>query len=249
MALVGKVLYADGRYPYAAAAAYDPGDVIVRPDGTLAVLDGFESTESGERINPEPIRCTKILEVAAASADTWAAGTVLFWNASAEQVTATRGSNKSVGVAVAAKTSGQTSVLVNAIPDADAGNGVINIRTRFTIAQINAGATIVPAEAGIKYRMIDCSAIAVGGAAAAVTTVDVLATQSASGVKLVAFGQAALTQNTLLRAGASGATILAGGVSFVANEVNTALTIGKTGSDVTTATHVDINLTYDREVA
>ena len=125
----------------------------------------------------------------------------------------------------------------------------ITVRSRFTIAQVNAGATIVTATAGMAYRLVDAFAIAVGGAAGSVTTVDILATQAAASVKLVAFGQSSLTQNTLLRAGASGGTILAAGASFVANDANTAITIGKTGSDVDTATHIDVVLTYAAEKA
>lgn len=121
---------------------------------------------------------------------------------------------------------------------------VYNTRQRFTIAQVNAGATILPAIAGYKYRLIGCEAISVGGAAAAVTTVDILGTQATSSVKLVAFGQAALTQSTVLEDGASGATVLADGASYVANDANAAITIGKTGSSVTTATHIDVNLSF-----
>lgn len=128
-------------------------------------------------------------------------------------------------------------------------SSVQNIRTRFTIAQINAGATLLAAIPGFKYRMVACSAISVGGAAAAVTTVDVLATQSTSSVKLVAFAQASLTQNTELKSGNSGAAILAGGVSYVANDANTAITVGKTNSDVTTATHIDVIFSYVVEAA
>lgn len=126
-----------------------------------------------------------------------------------------------------------------------APSGVLNLRQRFTIAEVNAGATILAAVAGLKYRLLSASAIAVGGAAGAVTTVDILATQSASSVKLVAFAQASLTQNTQLTSGGSGAAILAGGLSYVQNDVNTAVTIGKTGSSVTTATHIDVLLTYE----
>ncbi|MGE0363364.1 MAG: hypothetical protein AB7R67_21810 [Vicinamibacterales bacterium] len=136
----------------------------------------------------------------------------------------------------------------------DAANGILrgagiarNIRSRFTIAQVNAGATILPAVAGRKYRLIDVLGIAVGGAAGAVTTVDVLGTQGASGVKLAAFAQASLTQSTVLRPGVAGTAVLADGASFVQNDVNTALTIGKTGSSVTTATHIDVILTYALE--
>ena len=123
-----------------------------------------------------------------------------------------------------------------------------SIRTRFTIAQVNAGATLLAAVPGYKYRMVECVGISVGGAAAAVTTVDVLGTQT-SAVKLVAFAQASLTENTALKAGGTGAAILAGGVSYVANDANTAITVGKTGSSVTTATHIDVIFSYVLEAA
>ena len=126
---------------------------------------------------------------------------------------------------------------------------VLNVRQRFTIAQVNAGATLLAAITGFKYRLIDAYAIAVGGAVAAVTTVDILSTQAASGVKLVAFAQASLTQNTLLRAGESGAAILAAGASFVANDSGAAVTVGVTGDPITTATHVDFNALYAVEAA
>lgn len=121
---------------------------------------------------------------------------------------------------------------------------VRNVRTRFTIAQVNAGATIVPAITGQKLRMVDCTAISVGGATGAVTTVDILATQAAASVKLVAYAQASLTQSTLLRDGASGAAILADGASYAANDTGTALTVNKTGATATVATHIDVNLNY-----
>lgn len=125
------------------------------------------------------------------------------------------------------------------------GPGIVrNIRTRFTVAQVNAGATILAAVASYKYRLIACKILAVGGAAGAVTTVDILATQS-SGVKLVAYAQASLTQSTVLTDGGSGATVLADGASYVQNDANTAITIGKTGATITTATHFDVNLTYE----
>lgn len=119
-----------------------------------------------------------------------------------------------------------------------------NVRTRFTVAQVNAGATVVPAIAQQKHRMVAARAISVGGAAGAVTTVDLLGTQGGASVKLVAFAQASLTRSTVLVDGGSGATVLADGASYVACDANTAITIGKTGSDVTTATHIDVILSY-----
>jgi len=124
------------------------------------------------------------------------------------------------------------------------GSVLITRRFRVAIADINAGLTLLPAIAGYKYRMVSCKAISVGGSVGAVTTVDILATQSTAGVKLVAFAQASLTQSTVLTAGGSGGTVLADGASYVQNDVNTAITIGKTGSNVTTATSVDIILDY-----
>jgi hypothetical protein len=117
---------------------------------------------------------------------------------------------------------------------------LIGVRKRFTIAQVNAGAPLLPASPGLSYRMASCSAIAVGGAATAVTTVDVLGTQAGSSAKLVAFAQANLTQNTVVKDGETGGAVLAAGASYAACDVGAGITVGKTGSDVATATHIDI---------
>ena len=122
-------------------------------------------------------------------------------------------------------------------------DSVLSKRVRFTIAQVNAGATLVAAVSGKSIRMVNCKAIAVGGAAGAVTTVDVLGTQTTS-KKLVAFAQANLTQSTVLTAGGTGAAVLADGASYVANDAGTGVTVGKTGSAVTTATHIDVIFDY-----
>lgn len=145
----------------------------------------------------------------------------------------------------AATTDGDVIEVLTSGPDLGAARV---LRTRVTTANVNAGATLLAAIPGLKYRIHDMAFIAIGGGAATATTVDILGTQSASSVKLLAAAVAALTQNTLLRAGATNATILAAGASFVANDANTAITIGKTGSDLATATHIDVLLTYSIEV-
>lgn len=122
-----------------------------------------------------------------------------------------------------------------------------SLRTRVTTANVNAGATLLAAIPGYKYRVHDVALIAIGGSASGATTIDILGTQSASGVKLLAAAVAGLTQHTLLRAGASNATILNAGASFVANDANTAITIGKTGSDLATSTNIDVLLLYTIE--
>ena len=120
---------------------------------------------------------------------------------------------------------------------------VQNVRQRFTVAQVNAGATIVPAVTGKSIRMVNCKAIAIGGAATTVTTVDIIGTATTPR-KLVAYAQASLTQSTVLTAGGTGAAVLADGASFTANDAGTAVTIGKTGGDVATATHIDVIFDY-----
>lgn len=152
-----------------------------------------------------------------------------------------------VGRALEASTANNDVIEVLTGGGPDLGSAMI-LRSRFTTAQVNAGATVLTAIPGLKYRVHDVALISIGGAAATATSVDILATQSASSVKILAAAVAGLTQNTLLRAGATNAAILAAGASFVQNDVNTALTIGKTGSDLATSTHIDVLLTYSIEV-
>ena len=133
--------------------------------------------------------------------------------------------------------------------DATVAAALLTLRTRVVTASVNAGATLLAAAPGYKYRLVNAFAIAYGGAAGAVTTVDILATQGASSVKLVAFAQASLTQSARLTAGGAGAAILADGASFAVCDAGTALTIGITGSAMTTATGIDVELQYVLEVA
>ena len=129
----------------------------------------------------------------------------------------------------------------------DAIENVRVLRTRVTTAQVNAGLTLLPAVPGKSYRLHDAAVIAIGGAAGVVTSVDILATQATSSVKLLSVAAAALTRSTVVRAGAANAAVLADGASFVANDANTAISILKAGTDMTTATHIDVLLTYSVE--
>lgn len=131
--------------------------------------------------------------------------------------------------------------------DAGVGGYANQIRVRTTAANVNTGATLLAALPGYAYRIHDLSMISIGGAAAGATTVDVLGTQASSSVKLLAGAIANLTQSAVLRAGATGGTVLADGASFVACDANTAITIGKTGASLTGSTNVDVLLTYSIE--
>lgn len=182
----------------------------------------------------------------AANEGAWVEGQPVFWDVANSRCSIDSTLGLPIGTVALAALTGDTEGVVKLNGQSLAGR-MHTVRKRFTIAQVNAGATLVPALPGLKIRMVDVMAIAVGGAAGAVTTVDVLATQATAGVKLAAFAQASLTQNTVLRPGVAGTAVLAGGASFVANDAGTAIAVGKTGADVTTATHIDILFTYALE--
>jgi hypothetical protein len=152
-----------------------------------------------------------------------------------------------VGTALEAATADNDVIEVLPGPNTDilANSGVVqHLRTRVTTAQVNAGHTLLAAVADRSYRLVDCSMIAIGGAAATATAVRLNGTQSASGVQLVSNAVAGLTENTLLRAGAANSTILAAGASFIACDANTAITVDKSGSSLATATNIDVLLSY-----
>lgn len=116
-------------------------------------------------------------------------------------------------------------------------------RSRVAIADVNSGATLISGIAGKALTLVSCSALAVGGAVGAVTTVNVLGTQT-SEVKLVALAQASLTQSAVLKDGGTGAAVLADGASYAPCDAGEAITVGITGSAATTATHIDFIITY-----
>lgn len=208
------------------------GALFVIAMANAAATEGFVGKSDGIHTLPKTI-----------NEGAWVAGQPVFWDVANAKCSIDSTLGLPIGTVALAALTGDTSGDVRLNGQSLAGR-MLTVRKHFTIAQINAGATLVPALPGLKTRMVDVMAISVGGAAGATTTVDVLATQAAAGVKLAAFAQASLTQNTVLRPGVAGTAVLAGGVSFAANDVNTAITAGKTGADVTTATHIDIMLTY-----
>jgi 7-cyano-7-deazaguanine synthase in queuosine biosynthesis len=126
---------------------------------------------------------------------------------------------------------------------------VMTVRERVAAADVNAGATLAAAVKGMAHRLVDFTMIAIGGAAGTTTTVDILGTQSAASAKLAAVGIAALTEDAIVKPDTGNVTMLAAGASYVANDENTAITIGVTGDDLDTATHIDVLLSYVTEEA
>jgi hypothetical protein len=128
-------------------------------------------------------------------------------------------------------------------PETDAG-GMLQLRARFTVAQINAGADVVAAVVGRTYRLIAATMIAVGGAASGATAVVLLGTRAAAPVTLMSVVVANLTQSALVESGDATAVVLADGASFTPLDVSTAITINKTGGTLAGATAVDVLMTY-----
>jgi predicted RecA/RadA family phage recombinase len=206
------------------------GGLFVIPTITAAAAARFNGLLEGVFIVPK------------ATGEVWTEGAPAFWDVTNARASFDSTVGQQIGTITSAALTGDTTGIVR-LNEASLSGGVLNLRKRLTVAAVNAGATLLPAIAGAKYRLIDAYAIAVGGAVTTVTTVDIIGTLT-SARKLVAFGQAALTQSALVRAGSAGGVIQADGASFTANDVNTAITAGITGSAITVATHVDFQLLY-----
>jgi predicted RecA/RadA family phage recombinase len=231
------------------------GDVLLTTDSYAGIVEAQRGIPNGEVGN---VNIEGLVEFAkTASSDVIAAGDRIQYNtttkvASVLDFGAPASGSILVGVASRASANGVPTVLVDLNgqgPTPDIYGIVKQRRVRVTTAEVNAGLTILPAIAGFRYRLSDAKMIAIGGAAATATSVDILATQSASSVKLVAAAVAGLTQSAVLRAGATNSAVLADGASFNVCDANTAITVAKTGSSLATATHIDFIIDYVVEPA
>ena len=127
----------------------------------------------------------------------------------------------------------------------------LNLRTRATTAEVNAGLALLPALAGYKYRITDLTMIAIGGSAATATSVDIVTTQAASAARPFVVAVAALTQSAVVKPDSANVTVIADGASFISNDENSGVYVAKqaAGSNLATATHIDVILSYVIEKA
>lgn len=213
------------------------GNIFCIPKSTVAQTLSFDADVAG------------LHSLTKAGSQAWSEGDRVYWDIANTRCSSDCTAGPLIGIAAEAVGSGAglTTGKVR-LNEPCIESGIYHCRQRLPIATINAGATLVPAIPGCKFRLVDAFAIAYGGAVAAVTTVDILGTVT-SDRKLVAFGQAALTQSAMVRAGAAAGVLLADGASFTANDVNTPLKVAVTGSPITTATGIDFMLQYAIEPA
>lgn len=130
-----------------------------------------------------------------------------------------------------------------------AGSGYVVQSKRIvsTIAEVNAGVTLLPAIAGRGYQLVNVKMIAVGGAVTStnVTHLEVRGTQAASSAVLYKVAKAQLTQSAVNTVGTASTVVLANGASFLPCDANAAVTLDPLGgTDAATATYVQVIIDY-----
>jgi hypothetical protein len=112
-----------------------------------------------------------------------------------------------------------------------------------TVAEANAagGETLIAGVAGKQITVHDFEVITIGGAAGAVTSVD-LESDNETPVVVAALAAAALTENAIVKPNSANVTLGAG--YHVALGAGDGLRIIKNGSDITTATSFKVYVVY-----
>lgn len=237
-----------------------PGDSIVfaapydRKSGEGALLGSLFGVATIDVLSTvsAPFMTRGVFLLKKTASQSWAQGDAIYWDDTNKRCDNTSTVGPQIGIAELAAASGPslttgqvklTPINAGLTSAAIAAVG-LQVRARFSAAQVNAGATLIAAVTGKKIRILDIIMIAVGGAGTTATSVDILGTQSAGSVKLDSVAIAALTQSTVNRMGATNNAVLADGASFAPNDVSTAVTIGKTGSSLAGATSIDVICEY-----
>jgi len=109
-------------------------------------------------------------------------------------------------------------------------------------AELNAGILVLPGVAKRAITVVDAWVRAKGGAVTANTSIDIV--DSATGTVAVSFAQAQLTENAILRAGATGATATNCGTALATGEGLKIINVGTAADTVTT---VDYQILYTVE--
>jgi hypothetical protein len=118
-------------------------------------------------------------------------------------------------------------------------NSLRQIEGQLTRAQVNAGVVVVAGHTGRTLTVVDAWVRAIGGAASGNDSVDV--TDTVTGTIAVSFARAGLTENTVLRAGATNATATNLGADLGAGE---GIKVANVGTAMGTATALDYCISY-----
>ncbi len=146
------------------------------------------------------------------------------------------------GAAVSIGATNAASVAVGAatVPVTVSGaKPVLGIVRRCTAAEVNAGYILLADAAGRTVTVLDCRMRAIGGAAADVTSVDLVENTSGNLISRQVVAQ--LTENTICGAWTTNSVHTYTGVAGTAGK---GFTIIKNGSNIATATHIDVFVQY-----
>lgn len=124
-----------------------------------------------------------------------------------------------------------------------------------TLAEMNAGHTLLAARAGYKYRLVDAKMISIGGAmeaTSAATGAAIYGTQSDTETALYTVLLAAGTENAVCTINTANTSVATAGAFYAANDANTAITCKAVSAgdyDLITATSFTVVLSYTVEEA
>lgn len=227
--------------PRGSRTAWESGDIVVDA-GVPHVLININNAVAGEVVSGVYVG---EWEITCASGVTAAAGADAYYDEANRTVVTAPGSGIIyLGTFEAAKASGQTVARIRLANTSKFGPGVqVNQRIEVTAAALNAGTvTLLPAIAGLKYRLLDAKLIAKGGNAAGATAVNLIGTQTTD-VNLLSAAVAALTQNAWASTNSANVTMAA--TADAQNDANTSIRLARTVSNLTGATSIVVLLTYE----
>ena len=133
-----------------------------------------------------------------------------------------------------------TRTLQDIVDLANAGEAnTYTVQVSVSLAELNAGKTIVAATVGSQILVTDFNFV-MDGAFAALTSAEL--EDSSATVNVCSLAQAQMTDDAVLTKGITGVTLGVGVAEGIT--VSEALVITKTGSDATTATGLTVTVTY-----
>lgn len=125
--------------------------------------------------------------------------------------------------------------------------GLYTLRARVTASEVNSGQLLFDVPDGLSVRIVTCKLIAVGGNASGATAVVVGTGANSLTTSLFSYTVSALTRSKVVPETDSNCTVLTDGASHAAQTAGHNVYIGKTGSDLSGATHIDVILEFTLE--
>jgi len=169
------------------------------------------------------------------SIDSGAAGTAGSATSDAGEIYVGATNAKSIYIGNAAA----TTILNGVVMGEAEGYMVHGLVVDVSAAEVNAGHVIVTVPTGRQFQLVNLEQIAIGGTAAGATAITV-----AGSATIASTTAATLVENALVGMHTSGVTLLVAGASFTAQTAGTDISVGRTDSDLITATSIRFIISY-----